>query len=49
MNALTELVDRLLFYIDDVAQYADRPKASMKAIGVRARDFLKETKEAIHD
>ena len=47
MKALIELVDRLLFDIGEVEQYAEAPDASMKAIGVHARDFLKGTKEAI--
>ena len=47
MKALTELVDRLLFDIGEADQYAEASDASMKAIGVHARDFLKGTKEAI--
>ena len=46
MKALTELVDRLLFEVDAVSHNADRTEASMKAIGVHARDFMTAVKDA---
>ena len=46
MKALTELVDRLLFEVDAVSQNADRVEASMKAVGVHARDFMTAVKDA---
>ena len=46
IKKLTELVDRLLFEIDAVSHNADRVEASMKAIGVRARDFMTAVKDA---
>ena len=46
MKALTELVDRLLFEVDAVSHNADRVEASMKAVGVHARDFMTVVKDA---
>lgn len=46
MKALTELADRLLLEIDVVSHSADRVEASMKAIGVHARDFMMAVKDA---
>ena len=46
MKALTELVDRLLFEVDAVSHNADRVEASMKAVGVHARDFMTAVKDA---
>lgn len=46
LKELTELVDLLLWKIANTAGTADRPEASMKAIGNHARDFLKVVKEA---
>jgi hypothetical protein len=46
MKVLTELADRLLFEIDAVSHNADRIQASMKAIGVHARDFMTGVKDA---
>jgi len=46
MKALTELVDRLLFEIDAITPNADRAEASMKAVGVHARDFMGRVKDA---
>ena len=45
MKALTELVDRLLFEVDAVSHNADRGEASMKAVGVHARDFMTAVKD----
>ena len=46
MKKLTELTDRLLFEIDAAAHNADRAEASMRAIGVHARDFMADVKDA---
>lgn len=46
MKSLTELIDRLLFEVDAVSHNADRVEASMKAIGVHARDFIASVKDA---
>ncbi len=43
---LTELIDLLLGDISAAAIAATREEASMKKIGVHARDFLHEIKEA---
>lgn len=40
LKELTELTGLLLSDIADAAMDADRPEASMKAIGRHARDFL---------
>ncbi len=47
IKVLTELVDKLLFEIQEAANAADRHEASMKVIGVHARDFLIEVMENI--
>lgn len=44
MRALTELTDRLLTEIDAATKSADRPEASMKAIGSHARNFLDDVR-----
>lgn len=46
MRVLTELVDRLLFVINAASHNADRTEASMKVIGVHARDFMKAVKDS---
>lgn len=46
IKAMTELIDRLLFDIYQVAPCADRHEDSMKKIGNHARRFLREVKEA---
>ena len=46
MKVLTELVDRLLFEVDSASHNADRVEASMKAVGVHARDFMAAVKDA---
>ena len=45
MKKLTELTDQLLGEIDDTVHSADRVKASMKAIGIHARDFMATVKD----
>lgn len=45
MKKLTDLTDRLLFEIEAATPNSDRAEASMKAIGVHARDFM----AAVHD
>lgn len=45
LKALTELVDLLLGDIHAASQTADRKEASMQAIGLHARNFLREVKE----
>lgn len=42
MRALTDLVDDLLGEIEKVEPAADRVEGSMRAIGVHAREFLRE-------
>lgn len=42
LESLTELIYRLLLDISDAAKSADRPEASMKAIGSYARGFLND-------
>jgi hypothetical protein len=44
LNELTELVDRLLYTIAMAANAANRPEASMKKIGERAREYLEEVR-----
>jgi len=46
MKHLTWLVDRLLFEIETAAADATRTEHSMRLIGEKARDFLKEVKSA---
>lgn len=46
MEALTELVDSLLFEIDAATPAANRPEASMKAIGVHAAEFMHRVQNA---
>lgn len=46
LRELTELADLLLGDIQRAALDANRPEASMRAIGEHARDFLREVKEA---
>ena len=46
MKKLTELTDLLLGEIDDAVHGADRVEASMKAIGIHARDFMAIIKDA---
>lgn len=46
IKTLTELADRLLFEIDAVSHNADRAEASMRAIGVHAREFITAVKDA---
>jgi hypothetical protein len=45
LKELTELVDRLLYRISDVSVAANRQEASMKALGLHARDFLRSVRE----
>ena len=46
LKVMTELVDKLLFDINQVAIYnADRHEASMKLAGRFAHNFIKEVKE----
>lgn len=46
MKALTALVDELIDEIALAAPCATRHEASMKAIGVHARNFLSDLKES---
>ena len=46
IKALTALVDRLLFRIADAAMDAEKPEASMKAIGTHARVFLQNLRSS---
>lgn len=41
LNELTELIDNLINRVRDAAMDADRHEASMKKIGVSARDYLR--------
>jgi hypothetical protein len=41
LNHLTQVVEKLLQEISEAAMTANRQEASMKAIGVVARDFLR--------
>lgn len=45
LNNLTVLVDRLIAVIEDAAEDASRPEASMKKIGQRAREYLDELRD----
>lgn len=45
MKALTVLVDKLLFDIENAVHCADRQEASVRAIGVHARDFMDTLKK----
>lgn len=46
---LTELVDRLIFDIAQIAPNDQRHEASMKAIGKHARDFLNDMEIALSE
>ena len=46
IKVLTELVDRLMFRIANAAMDAERPEASMKAIGKHARAFLQDMRSS---
>ena len=46
MEALTGLVDRLLFEIDSATPAATRSEASMKAIGAHAKEFMERVQNA---
>lgn len=46
LECLVTLVDRLLYKIEDASKDANRQEASMKAIGVRARAFLRAVRES---
>ena len=46
MKMLTELTDQLLFEISMAATNENRAEASIKAIGVHARDFLSSVRSA---
>lgn len=46
LETLVSLVDQLLCKIEDASKAADRQEASMKAIGVRARAFLRAVRES---
>lgn len=46
LEILVSLVDRLLYKIEDASKDAGRTEASMKAIGVRARAFLRAVRES---
>lgn len=46
IKQLTELIDRLLYEINRAEPSADRNEASMKAIGLHAREFIKNIREA---
>jgi len=46
LEILVTLVDRLLYKIEDAAMAANRQEMSMKAIGVRARAFLRAVRES---
>ena len=42
-----ELIDRLMFDVDGVKINADRPEASMCAIGKRAKQFLDDLRDSL--
>ena len=46
METLTDLLDKLLFEVNTASHSADRPEASMKAIGEHARNFLDDVRSA---
>jgi len=46
IQTLTELIDRLLFEVNNATMEADQPEASMKAIGVHAKEFMEAIKDA---
>ena len=47
LENLLELVDRLVFNIDQLRVFADRPEASIALIGKRARSFMEDLSDAI--
>lgn len=46
LKELTTLVDRLLYEIVHAATASTRQEASMKAIGMHAKNFLRDVREA---
>jgi len=46
LKELTQLVDALLFDIAELAPFANRPEASIKAIGNYAKAFIEEVQAA---
>lgn len=44
IKVLTNVVDRLLLHLNDAALHADRPQASMKAIGKYAKEYMDEVR-----
>jgi hypothetical protein len=42
MKELTKLIDKLLFEVSAAVPAADRPEASMKAIGIHAKKFMED-------
>jgi hypothetical protein len=46
LKALTNLVDRLLYDIKEAAVDAIRDEGSMKAIGLHAKNFIRDVQEA---
>lgn len=45
LEALTDLIDRLLFEVRAASYHANRPEASLKKIGVYARDYRRNVHE----
>ena len=48
MRNLTELIDKLLFDVENAVHCADRQEASVKAIGVHAKNFMEDIKNIWH-
>ena len=47
LKIMVELVDRLLFDINEASNCADRQEESMRLIGVYARVFIKNVRESL--
>lgn len=47
LENLLELVDRLVFKVDQLRVFAERPEASIALIGKRARSFMEDLSDAI--
>jgi len=45
LKELTVLIDRLLFEVYEISLDADRQEASMKAIGIHAKEFLEDIRD----
>lgn len=47
MKELTELVEHLLFEIGSAAHLANKQEASVKAVGIHARNFMNEVRQSV--